>query len=51
MENLDLFKGMTLGEEEIFVIRGGISITEQGGTLCGGSCNGSDGGACGLDCR
>lgn len=46
MEKLDLFKGMTLSDEEIFVIHGGISITEEGGNLCGGSCNGGDGGAC-----
>ena len=29
MEKLDLFKGMTLSDEEIFVIHGGISITEE----------------------
>ena len=51
MEKLDLFKGMTLSDEEIFVIHGGISITEEGGSFCGGSCNGGDGGACGLGCR
>ena len=51
MEKLDLFKGMTLSDEEIFVIHGGISITEEGGSFCGGSCDGGDGGACGLGCR
>lgn len=51
MENLGLFKGMTLSDEEIFVIHGGISITEEGGIFCGGGCNGDDGGLCGSDCR
>lgn len=36
MENLDLFEGITLSDEEIFVIYGGKSIVEQGGVLCGG---------------
>lgn len=50
MKDIDLFKGMTLSDDEIFVIRGGISITEQGGSFCGGNCDGSDGGACGINC-
>ena len=37
MEKLDLFKGMTLSDEEIFVIHGGISIAEEGG--CGIACS------------
>lgn len=48
MEKLDLFKGMTLSDEEIFVIHGGISIAEEGGIICGGGCNGDDGGGCGI---
>ena len=40
MENLDLFKGMTLSDEEILVIHGGVSLTEMGGGLCGISCDG-----------
>ncbi len=47
MENLDLFKGMTLSDEEILVIHGGVSLTEMGGGLCGISC---DGGGCGIAC-
>lgn len=50
MEKLDLFKGMTLSDEEIFVIHGGISIVEEGGIICGGGCNGDDGGGCGIAC-
>ena len=50
MEKLDLFKGMTLSDEEIFVIHGGISIAEDGGIICGGGCIGDDGGGCGIAC-
>lgn len=38
MEKLDLFKGMTLNDEEMFVIHGGISIAEESGIICGGGC-------------
>lgn len=41
---------MTLSDEEIFVIHGGISIAEEGGIICGGGCNGDDGGGCGIAC-
>ena len=37
-------------EPEIFVIHGGISIAEEGGIICGGGCNGDDGGGCGIAC-
>lgn len=50
MDKLDLFKGMTLNDEEMFVIHGGISIAEESGTICGGGCNGNDGGGCGINC-
>lgn len=50
MENLDLFKGMILSDEEILVIHGGVSLTEMGGGLCGISCDGGDGGGCGIAC-
>lgn len=51
MEKLDLFKGMTLNDEEMFVVHGGISIAEEGGTICGGGCDGNDGSGCGINCR
>lgn len=51
MEKFDLFKGMTLSDEEIFVIHGGKSIVEEGGLFCGGGCNGDDGSGCGIVCR
>lgn len=50
MEKLDLFKGMTLNDEEMFVVHGGISIAEEGGTICGGGCNGNDGSGYGINC-
>ncbi len=42
---------MTLTEEEMIVVHGGISVAVTGGSHCGTGCDGGGGDHCGKDCR
>ena len=50
MINFDFLEGMTLSDEEMVVVHGGISVAVTGGNPCGSGCDGG-GNHCGKDCR
>lgn len=49
--NIDFFEGITLTEEEMYIVQGGVSIAVTGGSHCGTGCDGGGGNHCGKDCR
>lgn len=51
MVNFDFLEGMTLSEEEMIIVHGGISVAATGGSHCGTGCDGGGGNHCGKDCR
>ncbi len=51
MTNFDFLEGLTLTDEEMVVVHGGVSLAMTTGDHCGSGCNGGGGNHCGKDCR
>lgn len=51
MINFVFLEGMTLSEEEMVIVHGGISVAATGSSHCGSGCDGGGGNHCGKDCR
>lgn len=51
MNCFDFLEGKNLTNEEMIVVRGGVSVAAEGGSHCGSGCDGGGGDHCGKNCR
>lgn len=51
MTHFDFLDGLTLTDQEMVVVHGGVSLAMTSGVHCGSGCDGGGGNHCGKDCR